>query len=275
MKKIIIEKYHLEGIKQITAPSWDGEIYQMSRLNYLQHKGSNLFKQVGTYIIYADHFNKQSFGNHIYIGQGDDIGERLLSHTKSKKFWNQALFLTSNWMNIAHAFNIENEFIETARIAGRYAIDNDASGQTKKLGTEDKIKCDEYIRDAKNVIALANIDIFNANIDGIFSYSFGKHGAHLKINDADKRQVQIIANSEMLIHRECSELLELIKSGRVTRKAHCIYLFTENVEMQIDMSRILPELLGVHVKNFKDACGVNASEKIEAIRSLRVQPPGL
>lgn len=162
MQKITIEKFELSDAKRITSLDWGGELYQMSRSAYLRHKKSKLFTCPGIYIIYADHFDKQTYGHHIYIGQGDDVGERLKTHAGGKKFWNHVLFLTSEWMNIAYSFNIENEFIESARIAGRYAIDNDIGGQPKQLGSEDRSRCDKFIRGAKDVIELANIDIFTA-----------------------------------------------------------------------------------------------------------------
>ncbi len=230
-----------------------------------------MFRRSGTYIIYADHFNKQSYGNQIYIGQGDRVGSRLDAHVQAKRFWNRVLFFTSDWMNIAHAHNIESEFIESARIAGRYTIDNEVSGQSKNLGMDDKDKCDRYILGAKEIVHLSNIDIFSFNTDAIFSIRDRSHTARMKIVDFENPSVILYANSEIFLWKESKELSELITSGRVLEKMGKIYLFNEDVELQVNMNEIVPSLLGIHVTKFVNTCGVNALEAIKSVRAGRVE----
>jgi len=273
MKQITIEKFRLEGVKLISSSDWDGELYQMSRSTYLRHKNDKLFSRPGTYVIYADHFDKQSLGHHIYIGQGDAVGARLDSHVAGKKFWNHVLFFTSEWMNIAFSFNIEHEFLETTTIASRYLIDNDISGQPKQLGKDDRKRLDDYIASAKVVVALANIDIFTANTDGTFSVKDALYNANLKIVDCGRRSVKILADSRMYLHTDNIEVASLLASGTILEESKARFLFKEDVEVQIDMSKILPTVLGVHAKRFTNTCGVSISEVIEAVRSNLVQRP--
>ena len=196
MKNIKISRTHINGIVLITNDDWDGEVYQMSRATFIENKDSDFLDRAGVYVIYADHFDKNEFGKEIYIGQGDDVRQRLISHAKEKPFWNKVLLFTSKKMNIALSFNIENQFILKARFANRYIVINQDIGQNKKLGQEDFLYLEEYLSKSFSLIDLAGIDIFKFNEDGVFFLKKRNNVAKLKIQCRTSKNVLILKGSQ-------------------------------------------------------------------------------
>ena len=79
-----------------------------------------------------------------YIGEGDDVGERLAQHAKpevlgGKDFWDRAIVLTSKDANLtkAHARYLEDPFIDIAKSAGRSELQNHAFPQPPPLPEAD------------------------------------------------------------------------------------------------------------------------------------------
>lgn len=275
MKQITVTEHTLSGIKLIKSTEWNGELYQMSRAAFVEHKADSLFGRPGIYVIYSDHFDKQAYGRSIYIGQGDEVRTRLESHTANKKFWNRILFFTAEWMNIAYAFNVENEFISLARLADRYILDNEVGGQTKQLGEEDRDRYEKYIAAAKGVVSLANIDIFTLNEDGIFASAKDfMPKASLRVTDWDLPSVAVTAGSIARLDSSHQDVQPLLAVGKLSYSQHKReYVFNEDTEISVGTNTSIPNILGIHATWFENDRGVNLVDMLKAVRDGRIQRP--
>jgi Domain of unknown function (DUF4357) len=85
-------------------------------------------KQVGLYFLFGDGDDTES--SQLYIGQSGDVGDRLLSHNKSKDFWNRALVAVSltNSLTQTHGLYLEWISIRDATAASRYSLENGNAG---------------------------------------------------------------------------------------------------------------------------------------------------
>lgn len=272
VQQITISNFRIKGVRYISSSDWDGEIYQTSRAAFLEHKEDKLFGRPGVYVIYADHFDKQTYGHHIYIGQGDEVRTRLACHAAKKYFWNRVLFFTSEWMNVAYTFNIENEFLSSAKLASRYVLDNDVGGQSKQMGTEDLARCAQFIAGAKDAVQLLNIDIFTANEDGIFhaARSFMPK-ASLRIINWDPPAVLMHASSTLRLLMPPTQAVALLAEGKVSvDPSGRNYVFNEDVELEVETESIA-NVFGVSISFFENSCGVTVSDRLEAVRDARIQ----
>jgi Domain of unknown function (DUF4357) len=84
--------------------------------------------QVGVYFLFGDSDDAESM--QLYIGQSGGVGDRLVSHNKSKDFWNRALVAVSltNSFTQTHGLYLEWISIRDAIEASRYTLENGNAG---------------------------------------------------------------------------------------------------------------------------------------------------
>ncbi len=266
MNSINIAKTSLAGVTEITATGWDGKVFVMSRNIFVRASHEQSLDVAGVYVIYADHYDKKRYGRAIYIGQGDSVAARLESHSREKPFWNKVLIFTSPWMNVAYAFNIELDFINSAKMANRYELDNSVSGQSKKLGEQDLQRCKEYIEAAKLAVKMANIDIFTYNEDGVYFCSERAAQAKVKIITVSPMRVLVLKGSRFDSVILKPEIVELHAISHVLEKSDRWLVFSEDVEADV-VDGILPKLCGFLLSKFKSGCGVGLNDAFKKLNN--------
>lgn len=101
------------------------------------------FHRVGVYFLFGpgDDDDVQC-----YIGQSEDVGERLQQHVKGKEFWTRALVavsLTNTWTS-THATYLEWQSIDRAQTYGRVSLQNGNSGGQPHTPDPLKADCQEF-----------------------------------------------------------------------------------------------------------------------------------
>jgi hypothetical protein len=268
IQKVEITKTKNEGVEAITAPDWNGKVLRMSHEAYRRwREKGDVPKTAAVYALYADHFDKTAYGKELYIGQSGEVDSRLDSHVGAKHFWNRVLIFVSalDWMNIAFARNIENEFILMAKRANRYQVENGNDGATTWLGNEDQQKLDAFLAGILPVLQLANIDIFNLNLDGTYQLIETGFGGKvftstLRIEPCvPQKQVRILAGSQFSSYWE-DRLKDAGLAGIVQKSDAQAYEATADIVVSLDESRILPRLLGTSLEKWRTPCGVSLKE---------------
>ncbi|EJE4200853.1 GIY-YIG nuclease family protein [Vibrio cholerae] len=257
MSEITIKNHTLSGVKVITEQNWDGEILLMSREVFLKHKQSNILDIVGVYVIYSDHFHKEKYGNSIYIGQGDDVRPRLENHAKDKPYWNKVMIFSSPRLNVAFTFNIEKEFIKLARFANRYKVENGDLGQAKKLGSDDAAYYENFVAKSKEVLSMANVDVFDFNSDGLFFYSERSCRAQIKLDDSGK--FILCKGSTFINFRQVDDKArELGIDAKIQFSEHQLIII-EDIELVVEPSDI-SLFTGIVYSKFENSCGVSVRD---------------
>ncbi|MFK5975217.1 MAG: hypothetical protein QM493_01800 [Sulfurovum sp.] len=263
IKTVEIRKHeYIDGADFIQSKDWDGCIIRLSRKTFMNNSESKTLDIVGVYVIYADHYDRVKHGNEIYIGQGDDIRQRLKEHNNSKHYWNKVLIFSSKKMNIAIAYNIEKKFISYSKNANKYSVMNRDNGQRKKLGIEDEMYLNEYITNALTVLKLAGIDIFTINIDGIFSYkSYSKGKISVTLVEDTIKQLKVIKGSIVTKTDGLERKLSEENINIIENKIH----FLEDVIVKVDNGGYRKKILGISLLLLSNSCGVNLSRVIEEL----------
>ncbi len=257
--RVVIEPSALPGVRRITADGWDGQILDMSRDQFTRLSEKRELDLAATYIIFADHFDKGRFGASLYVGQGDDIRQRLAAHVKDKLFWSRVLICSSPRMNVAMTFNIERAFILAAKNANRYEIANGDDGQTKKLSPEDANYVTNFVETCITTLGFAGIDVFSFNQDGKFFYKNAVSEASIELDRESNDWVTVLKGSRFLSSfldaSEVKKLLELQVADTVGRDL--VFNQDHRVQLAGEYNRTI---LGrtISVSMFKSACGVGA-----------------
>lgn len=266
---VTIAATDVDGMHRISADGWGGQILRMSRLVFeAGPRNRKLPSRAVVYILYADHFDKSRHGKELYVGQSDGVEVRLESHIANKKYWNRVLIFSSDddWMTVAFAHNIEQQFILWAKQANRYEIINGNDGGAKSLGQADRKTLETYLSGVRRVLELANIDIFDFNFDGAYHYrreSCGeRYVGSVRLESVEPKLVRILAGSKFAGIRE-DELIRANFGSAMRRNGNCID-FIQDVVVEVEGSNILPRILGISLTQFKSSCGAGLSKAFDS-----------
>lgn len=85
-------------------------------------------KRVGIYFLIGD--GDEAGNPLLYVGQSGGVGDRIVSHNKTKDFWNHALIAVShtNSLTQTHGLFLEGVAIRDALAAERYTLENGNAG---------------------------------------------------------------------------------------------------------------------------------------------------
>lgn len=267
---IRIADTHYRGITEITAEGWEGRILRMSHPTCTQWIASQATpKPAGIYLLYADHFDRATHGNRLYVGQSGAIGQRLGQHIGVKEFWTAVMVFTSaeDWMNVAYTPNIERQFIKWAKLANRYELDNGDDGREEHLGQDDKVRLEAFLAGVRPVLRLAGIDVFEPNMDGVFSeISRGRVTSRIKIaNGPPNPALTILAGSVIFgLGDALGSLVDLpgVTYDPVERE----HTFHQSVDVQLSSTDLFPKLFDRSVSSWKSKSGITLRKALEALR---------
>lgn len=128
------------GIRAAELSNWTGKalVCQRSQLNLLAQRPEA--KRTGIYTLVGPDPETPT-KERIYIGEGDNVFDRLLAHDKdpAKDFWSQAVIFISKDENLtkAHVRYLEAELIKKAKDSGRITLANSAYPDTRLLPEAD------------------------------------------------------------------------------------------------------------------------------------------
>jgi hypothetical protein len=131
----------------------------------------------GVYFLFGN--DEITGDNMAYIGEAENVFERLQSHYKTKDFWNEVIFFVNKDENLtkSHVKHLESRIIQLATSTKRYKIDNDNKSQASALPPADRDAMEEFLVYLKlllgvlghklleelNPIKLKSIDDLNSN----------------------------------------------------------------------------------------------------------------
>jgi len=148
--------------------NWTGHVIAASRSDLDALVKRPELSRTGIYILIGEN-PANSLEPMAYIGEGDQIKNRLYAHAKSenqngKDFWNRAIILTSKDANLtkAHARFLESRLISMAIRAKRAKLANGTAPEPLLLPEADISDMEYYISQAEIILPLLGVNIFRA-----------------------------------------------------------------------------------------------------------------
>ena len=190
-----LELYFIDGRPDgmLTAEvfNWTGHVLMAPRTQI----GAALLRKearfTGVYLLIGD-----QNGNPVaYIGEGEDISDRIRNHDTKKDWWSTAVLVTSaaNNLNKAHVKYLEARLIEEARAIGRINLENGTTPTRPGLSEAAQANMESFLDYLMMVLPAVRIDMFLKNtrpaaassqlqlVDGpkvVFELHTRKHGLH-------------------------------------------------------------------------------------------------
>ncbi len=109
-----LELYFIEGRPDgmLTAEvfNWTGHVLMAPRTRISEALARKEARYTGVYLLLGEEDGEQR----VYIGEGEDIGERIRNHDTRKDWWTTAVLVTSsaNALNKAHVRYLEARLLE-------------------------------------------------------------------------------------------------------------------------------------------------------------------
>ena len=117
------------------------------------------------YILFGK--NEAENNNIAYIGEAENIRQRLLQHLGTKDFWNEAIIFISkdNNLNKAHIKYLESRLYDLAKEADRYVLENSAKPTKSSISEPDQAEMEEYIDNLRLIVNTLGHKIFDSVIN--------------------------------------------------------------------------------------------------------------
>ena len=155
--------------------NWSGKAYKIPR-NYVRLSDDREdLNNTGIYMLFGKNDNGDNLA---YIGEAENIKQRLLQHLASKEFWNESIVFISkdNNLNKAHIKYLESRLYDLAKEADRYLLENSSKPTKSKISEPDQAEMEEFIDNLKLLVNTLGHKIYesllgkveNDSVDEVF-----------------------------------------------------------------------------------------------------------
>lgn len=140
--------------------NWTGQVIVVPRPQLHEMAKREELQRTGVYVLIG--LDPQARVDRVYVGEADDVFERLKTHDKdeSKDFWTRAVTITSKDFNLtkAHGRHLESRLIELAHSAKRAIVSNGNSPGLKTLPEPDVADMEYFLDQIRLMLPVLGFD---------------------------------------------------------------------------------------------------------------------
>ena len=147
-----------EGVLTAQVFNWTGHVLSAPRLNLISALKRDEASFTGAYVLVGE----RDGADIAYVGQGENIAERIRSHDAKKDWWERVVWITtsSNSLNKAHAQYLEARLVQLAKASGRFALDNGNAPSIPSIGEAATANMEAFLDQLLPVLRAIRIDVF-------------------------------------------------------------------------------------------------------------------
>lgn len=151
------------GLVTAEIMNWTGHVLAGPRSDLAALLRREEAHRTGVYLLIGDDPDRLG-GLQIYIGEGDDIGARLSSHSREKDFWQRCLIVTSKDTNLtkAHARYLEARLIDWAHSAQRSHVTNVTAPAPIALPEADVSDMESFLSQVEIVLPVLGLNVLRS-----------------------------------------------------------------------------------------------------------------
>jgi len=242
-----LELYFIDGKPDgmLTAEvfNWTGHLLMAPRTQITDALKRREARFTGVYLLIGEKDGEPL----LYIGEAEDVSDRIRNHDSKKDWWNTAVLVTSaaNNLNKAHVKYLESRLVEVARAIGRIPLENGTNPARPGLSEAAQANMEAFLEYIFMILPALRIDAFLANTrpshdtrkhegqqsTALFELHTPKHGIHASA---------ILENGEFVVQE--GSLARDVWGGRGSKDSGYAQLHTELVRMGILQSHLTGKL---------------------------------
>lgn len=149
-----------EGVKIIEKSNWIGCAVAGPRSRFDELRRRPEFAKTGVYVL-TGQSDPASLPT-VYVGEGDPVAGRLISHYKQKDFWSTVVFFTrkDDGLNKAHVQYLEACLVSRAKDAKRCILENGNVPQFPTLSEVEIADVSGFLEHALLIFGVLGISVF-------------------------------------------------------------------------------------------------------------------
>ncbi|HPD93723.1 MAG: GIY-YIG nuclease family protein [Rhodobacter sp.] len=157
-----LELYFIDGRPEgmLTAEvfNWTGHVLRVPRLQVVEALRRAETGHTGVYLLIGDEADRPR----LYVGETEDLRERLRDHVVKKDWWNTAILITTagDALHKAHVKYLESRLVEIARDAGKAVLDNGNTPPRSSLSESHVANMEAFLETLLMVLPAIRVDLF-------------------------------------------------------------------------------------------------------------------
>lgn len=224
-----------DGMLTAEVFNWTGHVLMTPRTQISEALKRKEARYTGVYLLFGER-EGEPFA---YIGEAEDVSERIRNHDTRKDWWSTAILVTSaaNNLNKAHVKYLEARLIEEARAVGKVALENGNLPSRSGLSEAAQANMEAFLAHILMVLPALRIDSFLKNtrpalqtadqarvaaVAPLFELQTPKHGI---------RATARLENGEFVV--QAGSIARRAWEGRGTENSAYGQLYAELVRMDI------------------------------------------
>jgi hypothetical protein len=147
-----------EGMQTAEVFNWTGHVLLFPRTRIKAALERKEARYTGVYLLLGEADGAPL----AYIGEGEDIADRIRSHDQKRDWWTQAVLVTTgaNTLNKAHVKYLESRLVEIARSVKRWELENANTPPRPGLSEAAQANMESFLSYLLMTLPALRIDIF-------------------------------------------------------------------------------------------------------------------
>jgi hypothetical protein len=150
-----------DGMLTAEVFGWTGHVLMAPRTQITEALARKEARFTGVYLL----FGEQEGVPMAYIGESEDVSERIRSHDAKKDWWTTAILITTaaNNLNKAHVKYLEARLVEEARSVGKITLENGNTPSRAGLSEAALSNMESFLEKILVILPALRIDAFLRN----------------------------------------------------------------------------------------------------------------
>lgn len=150
-----------DGMLTAEVFNWTGHVLMTPRTQLADALKRSETGYTGVYLLFGENDGEPL----AYIGEAEDVSDRIRNHDSRKDWWDTAVIITSaaNNLNKAHVRYLESRLIEEARAIGQIKLENGNSPSRPGLSEAAQANMEAFLDYIMMVLPALRIDSFLRN----------------------------------------------------------------------------------------------------------------
>lgn len=157
--RIYLADATVTGIRYAELVNWTGHAIACPRNRLNELKNWPESSKPGVYFLFEGRFGSSK--PTAYIGESENVAQRLTNHDRKKDFWSEAIIFTSKDENLtkAHIKYLESALVCLSKNADRYELENGNTPSESSLPRADRDAMKEFVENVRMVLGTLGYSI--------------------------------------------------------------------------------------------------------------------